>query len=244
MGISRMIRYCQSIHLEVPVVVGWIRPVVLLPVSAITGLSQVQLEAVIAHELAHIRRYDAFVNLFQVAVETLLFYHPAVWWLGKRIRAEREHCCDDAAVAICGSPVTYARALARLAEMKPSPQLAMALNGSPLVDRVARLLGSARDTRVLRAANLSAGVFFLAAAFPPAALPRAPASVTNAHKLHEQTPASAPAAPSAPIAPSRPAAPPTSPDGAILVRPSEFAPSSTAPPAPANPEIAPVAPSA
>jgi len=239
MGISRMVRYCQSLHLEAPVVVGWLKPVVLLPVSAITGLSQAQLEAVIAHELAHIGRYDAFVNLFQVAVETLLFYHPAVWWLGKRIRAEREHCCDDAAVAICGSPVTYARALARLAEMKPSPQLAMALNGSPLVDRVARLLGSARDTRVLRAANLSAGVFCLAAA-----LLAGTASVSNAHKLHEQTPASAPAAPSAPIAPSRPAAPPTSPDGAILVRPSEFAPSSTAPPAPANPEIAPVAPSA
>src|SRR3974377_753606 len=202
MGISRMIRYCQSIHLEVPVVVGWIRPVVLLPVSAITGLSQVQLEAVIAHELAHIRRYDAFVNLFQVAVETLLFYHPAVWWLGKRIRAEREHCCDDAAVAICGSPVTYARALARLAEMKPSPQLAMALNGSPLVDRVARLLGSARDTRVLRAANLSAGVFCLSVA-----LLAGTASVGNAHKLSAQTPHPAPAAPAADVAPARPTAP-------------------------------------
>ena len=239
MGISRMIRYCQSIHLEVPVVVGWVRPVVLLPVSAITGLSVVQLEAVIAHELAHIRRYDAFVNLFQVAVETLLFYHPAVWWLGKRIRAEREHCCDDAAVAICGSPVTYARALACLAERKPSPQLAMALNGSPLVDRVARLLSSARDTRMLRAANLSAGVFCLSVA-----LLAGTASVGNAHKLRAQTPPSAPAAARAPIAPSRPTVTPTTPDGAILVRPSESAPDPVSPAAPAAPAIAATAPTA
>jgi len=230
MGISRMVRYCQSLQLEAPVVLGWLRPVVLLPISAITGLSQAQLEAVIAHELAHIRRYDAFVNLFQVAVETLLFYHPAVWWIGKRIRAEREHCCDDAAVAICGSAVTYARALARLAEMKPSPQLAMALNGSPLVDRVARLLGSARDARALRAANLSAGVFCLSVA-----LLAGTASVSTAHKLHAQTPPSAPAAPALASAPSRPAPPAMTRDGAILVRPTEPA---TDPAAPAAPAIA------
>ena len=242
LGISRMVRYCQSIYLEVPVVVGWLRPVVLLPVSAITGLSQAQLEAVIAHELAHIRRYDAFMNLFQIAVETLLFYHPAVWWLGKRIRAEREHCCDDAAVAICGNPITYARALARLAEMKPSPQLAMALNGSPLVDRVARLIGSDRDTRLLRVANFSAGVFCLSVA-----LVAGMAFLGNAHKLHAQTSPStpnAPAAPAPPRSPSRPVAPPTSPDGAIVVRPSEPAPDPAPPTAPPGPAVAPLAPSA
>jgi len=86
MGITRIVHYCESLQLNAPVVVGWIRPVVLLPVSALTGLDETQLQAVVAHELAHIRRLDAFVNLFQVAVESLLFYHPAVWWLGKRIR--------------------------------------------------------------------------------------------------------------------------------------------------------------
>ena len=228
MGISRMVRYCQSLHLEIPVVVGWVRPVILLPVSAVTGLSQVQLEAVIAHELAHIRRYDAFINLFQVAVETLLFYHPAVWWLGRRLRSEREHCCDDAAVAVCGSPVTYARALALLAEMKPSPQLAMALNGCPLVERVARLLGSGRESRSLRGANLSAGVLCLSIA-----LLAGTAFVGNAHKLRAQ----APPAPSAVSAPSRPAStlPPTAPDGAFIVRPAE---SSVTPSAPSAPEPA------
>ena len=82
MGLTRAIRYCESLRLDAPAVAGWIRPVVLLPVSALSGLTTAQLEAVIAHELAHIRRYDTLVNLFQVGVETLLFYHPAVWWLG------------------------------------------------------------------------------------------------------------------------------------------------------------------
>lgn len=237
MGVARLVLYCQSIHLDVPVVAGWLRPVVLLPLSAITGLAAAQLEAVVAHELAHIRRYDAFVNLFQVAVETLLFYHPAVWWLGKRIRVEREHCCDDAAVALCGSPVVYARALARLAELKPAPRFAMALNGSPLVERVARLLGSGSTPRTLRAANLSAGVFCLSAA-----LLAGSAFVGSVHRVHAQTPPPAPIAASAVIAPARPA-PPTSPDGAIIVRPSDTAPALAAPssPEPASwPALAPV----
>jgi len=109
-GLTRVVRYCQCIHLDAPAVAGWVRPFVFLPMTALTGLNAAQLEAVIAHELAHIRRFDAFVNLFQIAVETLLFYHPAVWWLGKQIRAERENCCDDEAVALCGSPVNYAEA--------------------------------------------------------------------------------------------------------------------------------------
>jgi len=78
LGISRAIRYCESLHLDAPAVVGWFRPVVLLPISALSGLTELQLRAVVAHELAHIRRLDAFVNLFQVAAETLLFYHPTV----------------------------------------------------------------------------------------------------------------------------------------------------------------------
>jgi len=164
MRLTRAVRYCQSLRLEAPAVAGWIRPIVLLPMSALTGLTSPQLEAVIAHELAHIRRYDAFVNLFQVGVETLLFYHPAVWWLGKRVRAEREHCCDDDAVALCGSAVTYAHALTRMAESKAAPQLAMAANRSPLVERIARLLGANTTAESFRGANLSAGVLCLSVA--------------------------------------------------------------------------------
>lgn len=164
MGLERVVRYCQSVHVAAPAVVGWFRPVVMLPVSALTGLSEAQLQAVIAHELAHIKRYDAFVNLFQIAAESLLFYHPGVWWLSKRIRAERENCCDDAAVAACGSPIEYARALTLMEESRQVPQLALAANSHPLASRIKRLLGTPAIESSLRTAGLSAGLLCLAAA--------------------------------------------------------------------------------
>jgi beta-lactamase regulating signal transducer with metallopeptidase domain len=230
MGLTRAVRYCESLHLDAPAVAGWIRPVVLLPVSALSGLTSVQLEAVIAHELAHIGRYDAFVNLFQVGVETLLFYHPAVWWLGKRVRAEREHCCDDAAVALCGSPVTYAHALTRMAESKAAPQLAMAANRSPLVERIARLLGANRSAESFRGANLSAGVLCLSAA-----LLAGSALLGSVHHVQAQTPAPAPA-PAAvePASPEYHGHVPDVPD-AIAAQSSASAPAAVAPtPTPAQ----------
>jgi beta-lactamase regulating signal transducer with metallopeptidase domain len=200
MELTRAVRYCESLHLDAPAVAGWIKPVVLLPVSALSGLTSAQLEAVIAHELAHIGRYDAFVNLFQVGVETLLFYHPAVWWTGKRVRVEREHCCDDTAVELCGSPVTYAHALTAMAESKSAPQLAMAANRSPLVERIARLLGANRTTESFSGANLSAGVLCLSAA-----LLAGSALVGSVHRVQAQTPAPAPVVPVAAVEPAAPA---------------------------------------
>src|SRR5689334_5208625 len=141
MGLDRVIRYCECHRLDAPAVLGWFRPVVLLPVRALTGLTEEQIEAVIAHELAHIRRLDCFVNLFQIATETLLFYHPAIWWVSQRVRAERENCCDDEAIAICGDAVNYARALTKMEEWRTAPALMMAANRSPLAERVVRLLG-------------------------------------------------------------------------------------------------------
>src|SRR5215475_4551580 len=158
LGISRVVRYCESLHLDAPAVLGWFRPVVFLPVSVFTGLTEAQLRAVIAHELAHIRRFDAFVNVFQVVVETLLFYHPAVWWLNKRIRAERENCCDDVALSVCGSPADYARALALMEEWRVAPSLAMAANRGPLASRVARLLGLGEKGSGLRNAGFAFGI--------------------------------------------------------------------------------------
>jgi beta-lactamase regulating signal transducer with metallopeptidase domain len=99
--IGRSVRLLESARLQVRLVVGWLRPLILLPVTALTGLPSDQLEAILAHELAHIRRYDYLANLVQSVVETLLFYHPAAWWISGRIRAEREHCCDDWAVELC-----------------------------------------------------------------------------------------------------------------------------------------------
>jgi hypothetical protein len=141
MGLDRVIRYCECHRLDAPAVLGWFRPVVLLPMRALTGMDEQQIEAVIAHELAHIRRLDCFVNLFQIAVETLLFYHPAVWWVSQRIRAERENCCDDEAISICGDAMVYARALTLMEEWRTAPALMMAANRSPLAERVVRLLG-------------------------------------------------------------------------------------------------------
>ena len=142
LGVERPVRVVTSRVSDVPMVIGWLRPVILLPCAALSGLSPTQLEAVIAHELAHIRRHDYLVNLLQTTVETLLFYHPVMWWLSRRIRLEREHCCDDVAVQVCGDRVTYARALADLEEMRSAaPALGMAATGGPLVGRVRRLLG-------------------------------------------------------------------------------------------------------
>jgi beta-lactamase regulating signal transducer with metallopeptidase domain len=146
--ISRAVRLCQSAITEVPTVIGWIRPVVLLPASALSGLAPEQLEALLAHELVHIRRHDYLLNLFQTCVETLLFYHPAVWWVGKRIRAERENCCDDLAVQICGDPLVYARALTQMDQLRgEAPRLAMAANRGPLLERIQRLLSRPQASR-------------------------------------------------------------------------------------------------
>src|SRR5687767_5085188 len=142
--LTRPVRLLESAAVEVPTVIGWLRPVVLLPLTALTGLSRQQLETILAHELAHVRRHDFIVNLFQTAVETLFFYHPAVWWISSKIRMEREHCCDDLAVELCGNPVLYARALADLEQTRfPAP--ALALTGGSLLSRVRRLIaGSPR----------------------------------------------------------------------------------------------------
>jgi beta-lactamase regulating signal transducer with metallopeptidase domain len=164
LGLARAIRYCESSLLDAPAVIGWFRPAVLLPLTALTGLSDEQLQAVIAHELAHIRRFDNFVNLFQIVVETLLFYHPAVWWVSKRIRAERENCCDDAAISVCSDAVEYARALALMAEWRSAPALAMAANRGPLAARVARLMGVGRNRSGVRSAGIAVSFVCLAGA--------------------------------------------------------------------------------
>src|SRR6202163_445447 len=163
-GLNRAIAYCECKWLQAPAVIGWFRPVVFLPVTALTGLSESQLEAVIAHELAHIQRLDAFVNVFQVGVETLLFYHPAVWWLNKRIRAEREHCCDEMAVALCGDPVEYARALTLMEEWRSAPVFAMAANRGPLSERIVRVLGLKTLGAGMRGIGLTGSVLCLTAA--------------------------------------------------------------------------------
>ena len=144
-----------------PVVFGWLRPVVLLPASVMTGLTEEQLLAVLAHELAHIRRYDFLVNALQRGVESVLFYHPGVWWLSSRIRKEREHCCDDLAINVCGDRFAYAKALIELERMRAETlALGVSATGS-LTERIRRLLGAEernRDWQPAMAALLLLGI--------------------------------------------------------------------------------------
>ena len=231
LGLKRVIRYCECQWLQAPAVIGWFRPIVLLPVTALTGLSEDQLQSVIAHELAHIQRFDAFVNAFQIAVETLLFYHPAVWWLNKRIRVEREHCCDDTAVSLCGNPVEYARALTLMEEWRSAPALAMAANRGPLSERIFRVLGLKSSGSATRAAGVASGIVCLTAALAAGnvlfgiAYPKMHAAASRPQVMLgqvglslSQSAATAPAAPApvakpsaafAPASAPRPAAPTT-----------------------------------
>jgi len=143
MGLARPANALVTAAAGSPSVVGWFRPVILLPPATLLGLTPEQLEAVLAHELAHIRRYDSLVNAAQILVETLLFYHPAVWWTSARIREERELCCDDLAVNSCGDALCYARALTRLERLRmTAPTLALGSAGGPLAYRIRRLMGA------------------------------------------------------------------------------------------------------
>ncbi|HEY1786307.1 MAG TPA: M56 family metallopeptidase, partial [Pirellulales bacterium] len=147
LGVSPAVRLLASASATVPFVVGWLRPVVLVPAALLTALTTGELEAIFAHELAHIRRHDFLVNLLQNVVETLLFYHPAVWWMSAQIRTERENCCDDAAAALCGGALDYAKALVALERLRPATGLMVAASGGSLLARVRRLAGFEAPSR-------------------------------------------------------------------------------------------------
>jgi len=140
--IHRSVRFLVSAEVGIPIVLGWLRPAILMPVGMLTGLTAQQVEAIVIHELAHIRRYDYLINLVQTIAETLLFYHPATWWISHQIRMAREYCCDDRAVAICRDASTYAHALTLLEERRTSLlRLAVAASEYSLLGRIRRLTG-------------------------------------------------------------------------------------------------------
>ncbi len=141
MGMRRAVVLLESARVEVPMVSGWLRPSILVPVAALSGLTAPQLEAILAHELAHIRRHDYLVNLLQCVVEVLMFHHPATWWITRVIRREREHCCDDMAVAASRDRLTYAQALAAMEGLRTTAFcMSPAANGGNLLARVRRIL--------------------------------------------------------------------------------------------------------
>jgi TonB family protein len=153
LAVTWPVRFLLSSRTKAPLVIGCLRPVILIPVSAISGLSPQQLDALILHELAHIRRLDTLTNILLAAVETILFYHPVTWWVSRQVRTEREHCCDDFAVSACGDAALYVEALASLEEWKVARGLLLterlAANGGRLKDRVARLLDMPVQSRRL-----------------------------------------------------------------------------------------------
>lgn len=168
LGLWRVVTFLQSTRLTGPLQAGFLKPVVLLPASLLTQLPAAQLEAIIAHELAHIARHDYLVNLLQNLLETLLFYHPAVWWTSRVVRTERELCCDQMAAGITGNPRQYAEALITLEEMAMSQMnLTNAATGGDLRRRIAGLLGETdrparlRMPAVLLALLLAGATIFL-----------------------------------------------------------------------------------
>jgi len=141
LGLWRSPRFMLSDHVQSPLVVGWLWPMLLMPAGFLSGLDPTAVEALLAHELAHIRRHDYVVNFTQCVVEILLFYHPAIWWISRRVRTERELCCDDVAVAWCDDPQLYAETLNHLHELRSrSLSPALAAGGGDLMFRIKRLL--------------------------------------------------------------------------------------------------------
>ncbi len=173
--ISRPVTLFESSLADAPLVIGYLRPIILMPVGLLAGLPVAQVEAILAHELAHIRRQDYLVNLIQTFVEGLLFYHPAVWWISHVIRAEREHCCDDLAVAVSGDAREYAAALTALEQNRfTAREPALAATGGSLVKRIRRILNKPQGSRVGIAPLASTMVLVLATAAGLAAWQSAP----------------------------------------------------------------------
>ncbi len=164
MGVSRAIVVLESAAVSVPVVIGHLKPVILLPLGAVSGLTPRQVESVLAHEIAHIARNDYLVNILQSVTDILFFFNPAHWWISGLVRSEREHCCDDMAVSFQQEPFCFARALTQLELMRAgkqiagNPPLAMALFGKKgrLFKRVQRLLNHTHSNPTFREGFMAA----------------------------------------------------------------------------------------
>ena len=130
LGVKKAVEILESALVKTPMTIGALKPIILFPIGAVTYLSVEQMEAILAHELAHIRRNDYFFNILHSLVEIIFYFHPAVWWLSNTIRNERENCCDDIAVSVSGNSLSYAKALVNLQELHAhSPTLAMGFAG-------------------------------------------------------------------------------------------------------------------
>jgi len=166
--IVQTVKILQSNLIKTPIVVGWLKPLILVPTSVFLQMNPRELEAILAHELAHIRRFDNLVNFAQSFVEILFFYHPCVWWISAVVRREREFACDDAVMKMLKNPhIVYARALANLEEIRQTakenaaPKLSMAATGGKLMLRINRILEKNTERQNPKQTLWSAGLAFL-----------------------------------------------------------------------------------
>jgi beta-lactamase regulating signal transducer with metallopeptidase domain len=179
MHVRRPVSAWTSSRAAVPMVVGWRRPMILLPAAAVHELTDSQLRMILVHELEHIRRRDDIVHLMQVVANALAFHHPAARWVSRKLRTEREYCCDDVAVDAFGDAAGYARALALLDERRVDQPLAVAAASGTLLDRIARIAGRSGSTLSrwragtlgVTAILVAATLFALSANLPPPWLP-------------------------------------------------------------------------
>ena len=181
-GLSHTPKLIISLSAKVPMAIGWLKPVVLLPAHMITGLSQAQLEMILLHELAHIRRHDYLVNFLQTLVEILLFFHPAVAWISTQMRLEREHCTDDIAVTHSESALAYAHTLADSAQLcyrhVSKPSMAMAATGGDLSQRVNRLVKYHCNSQSMQRKWLAGSIISLSVVLTALLQAKAPTTLT------------------------------------------------------------------
>lgn len=148
-NINKQIALVESALVRSPVVVGFLKPMVLFPIGAINRLNPQEVEAILAHEIAHVMRHDYIFNIIQSVIEALFYFNPAVWWISANIRAERENCCDDVAIQLCGNSMTYAKSLVVVQEMQYfSASFAMGFAGqrkNQLLLRVQRVLNQSNN---------------------------------------------------------------------------------------------------
>jgi beta-lactamase regulating signal transducer with metallopeptidase domain len=172
MQLARPVKLVESALVHAPMTLGYFKPIILLPIGMINRLSVAEVEAILAHELAHILRQDWLFNLLQAFMEAVFYYHPAVWWISGIIRKEREHCCDDTAIRLTGNRLIYAKALVQVQEMakkSTQPALALGMQGNairlrrktPLLDRIRRVLNQSQPKSQIMEKMIATGALLI-----------------------------------------------------------------------------------
>jgi bla regulator protein BlaR1 len=242
-SLNKNVRLLESMQVGVPMVIGFFKPVILMPVGAVNQLRPEEVEAILAHELGHILRHDFLLNIIQSIIETLFYFNPAVWWISANIRTERENCCDDIAIQICGSSLSYVKALVRLQEMNHrAPALAMLFPGkkNQLLNRARRLLNQPQNRSNIME-KLTATLMLLAAVV----LLSISSGNSKGNKLFfDQGPSAlveTDTMPPAPPAPPTPPVPPTPPEAPAVPEPPvpPVPPTTVEPPVPPAPPAPP-----